>query len=65
MPPIPHPGHHDLPRMASCVGPLSDARMSELSGAGGTNEGIRVQHASWAQFVDEAYWNVELGEDVG
>lgn len=21
---------------------------------------IRVQHASWAQFVDEAYWNVEL-----
>jgi 5-methylcytosine-specific restriction endonuclease McrA len=23
---------------------------------------IRVQHASWAQFVDEAYWNVELGQ---
>jgi hypothetical protein len=22
---------------------------------------IRVQHASWAQFVEEAYWNVELG----
>ena len=21
---------------------------------------IKVQHASWAQFVDEAYWNVEL-----
>ncbi|HVT81561.1 MAG TPA: HNH endonuclease [Phycisphaerae bacterium] len=21
---------------------------------------IRVQHASWAQFVDEAYWSVEL-----
>ncbi len=21
---------------------------------------IRVQHASWAQFVNEAYWNVEL-----
>jgi 5-methylcytosine-specific restriction endonuclease McrA len=21
---------------------------------------IRVQHASWAQFVDEAYWNIEL-----
>lgn len=21
---------------------------------------IRVEHASWAQFVDEAYWNVEL-----
>lgn len=23
---------------------------------------IRVQHASWAQFVEEAYWNVELKE---
>jgi TolB-like protein len=23
---------------------------------------IRVQHASWAQFVDEAYWNVELSD---
>ncbi len=23
---------------------------------------IRVQHASWAQFVDEAYWNVALNE---